>query len=63
MANAYSVTIDPTLNEDLSQAAADLNITKEEAVRRALELLKHASKAENIELTMPGGRKRAVRLK
>jgi predicted transcriptional regulator len=63
MASAYNVTLDPSLNDDLSQMASDLNITKDEAVRRALELFKHASKAQNIELTLQGGEKQAVRIK
>jgi ABC-type arginine transport system ATPase subunit len=62
-ATAYEVTLDPTLNEDLSNSAKALGISKEEAMRRALELLKHAAQAEKVELTLRDGRKQAVRLK
>jgi energy-coupling factor transporter ATP-binding protein EcfA2 len=63
MANAYNVTLDPSLNDDLTEAADNLQISKEEAVKRALQLLKHASMAEDIVLTLPGGSKQAVRVK
>ncbi|HVT60010.1 MAG TPA: ribbon-helix-helix protein, CopG family [Thermoanaerobaculia bacterium] len=60
---SYNVTLGPELNEELSQLAANLNISKDEALRRALELFKHAAVAQSVELTNPDGDKLTVRVK
>jgi hypothetical protein len=56
-------TLDPALHDDLSTVATQLSITKEEAVRRALELFKYAAGAQSVELTLPTGQKQSVRVK
>jgi hypothetical protein len=66
MANSntdYNFVLDPALHGDLTAVAAQLRISKEEAVRRALELFKHAADAESVELTTSTGQKQAVKLK
>ena len=59
----YNVVLDPSLNNDLSDVASQLKITKEEAVRRALELFKHAAMAESVQLITPDGQTQAVKVK
>jgi len=59
----FSFTLDPILHGDLAAVAGQLGITKEEAVRRALELYKHAVKAQSVELVLQGGQKQAVTVK
>lgn len=59
----YSVVLDPNLNADLSDVASQLKISKEEAVRRALELFKHAANAQSVQLITPDGQTQAVKVK
>jgi hypothetical protein len=56
-------TLDPTLHGDLSTVADDLGISKEEAVRRALELFKHAALAQSVQLISADGQKQLVKVK
>lgn len=56
-------TLDPTLHGDISAVADQLNITKEEAVRRALELFKYAAGAQSVELITKGGQKQSVKVR
>jgi len=51
----YNVTLSSSLNEDLEKVASDLQISKAEAVRRALLLFKHAAKADKVELVTARG--------
>jgi hypothetical protein len=50
----YTVSLPPRVEKDLAQIATDLQITKSEAFRRALTLLKHASKADEVILRNDG---------
>ena len=44
----YTVTLPPRAESDLEAVAANLQITKSEAFRRALTLLKHAAEADEV---------------
>jgi len=44
----YILSIGDKLNQQWSEAANDLNITKSEVLRRSIVLLYHASKAEKV---------------
>ncbi len=44
----YTVTLPPRVESDLTQVAANLQISKSEAFRRALTLLKHAVEADKV---------------
>ncbi len=44
----YTVTLPPRVERDLTQVAANLQISKSEAFRRALTLLKHAAEADKV---------------
>jgi hypothetical protein len=46
----YNVTLPPDLAKDFEDAARTLGTTKADALRRALVLLKHALKADHVEL-------------
>ena len=59
----YNLTLPPTVNKDLEATARQLGITKAEAIRRALLLMKHAVQAEKVELTSPSGEKQTVLIK
>jgi hypothetical protein len=61
--NESTFTLDPTLHGDLSAVADELHISKEEAVRRALELFKHAAGAQSVELITEEGQKQVVKVK
>ncbi|HYU35793.1 MAG TPA: CopG family transcriptional regulator [Thermoanaerobaculia bacterium] len=58
----YNVTLPESLNRDLESAAGELGITKAEAIRRAILLMKHAVKADKVELTS-GNEKQTVLVK
>lgn len=58
----YNLTLAPALNGDLEAAASLLGVSKAEAIRRALLLMKHAVQADKVELTR-GGEKQTVLLK
>jgi hypothetical protein len=56
-------TLDPKLDDDLSSVADQLGISQEEAVRRALELFKHAASAHAVELVTEDGQRQLVKVK
>jgi hypothetical protein len=58
----YNLTLSPDANQDLEAAASALGTTKADALRRALTLMKHAVKADKVELTN-GTEKQVVLLK
>jgi hypothetical protein len=58
----YNLTLTEPLNHDLEIAADTLGITKAEAIRRAITLMKHAVKADKVELTR-GNEKQTVLVK
>lgn len=59
--NSYS--LGGKLEANLEEAAKALEVSPEEALSRAIELLRHASQAEGVELDLGNGKKRAVVLK
>jgi hypothetical protein len=61
--DSAAFTLDPKLHGDLSAVADELNIKPEEAVRRALELFKHAAAAKTVELITDDGKKQLVKVK
>jgi hypothetical protein len=58
----YNLTLPQNLNSDLETAASLLGISKAEAIRRAVLLMKHAVQADKVELTR-GGEKQTILLK
>ncbi len=52
----YSVTLSPSVDQDLTTLTEDLQITKSEVLRRAIMLFKHAVKADKVELQGEHGR-------
>lgn len=58
----YNLTLTEEANQDLETTAALLGTTKADAIRRALMLMKHAAKADKIELTR-GNEKQQVLVK
>ena len=56
----YSVMLPPPVEEDLNELTEELHISKAEALRRSIVLLKHAIKAKRVELEEMDGTKRAV---
>jgi hypothetical protein len=50
----YNLTLPESLNLDLEAAASVLGVTKAEAIRRAILLMKHAVQADRVELTSRG---------
>jgi hypothetical protein len=59
---AYKVTFPPEANEELAQLASKLKVSKDEALRQALVLLRHAADAEGVELILDQGRRQKVRV-
>jgi|1185.fasta_scaffold566353_2 hypothetical protein len=55
----YNLTLTPPVNSDLEATANLLGISKAEAIRRALLLMKHAVQADKVELTR-GSEKQTV---
>jgi hypothetical protein len=47
----YNLTLPESMNQDLEAAAGLLGVTKAEAIRRAILLMKHAVQADKVELT------------
>ncbi len=58
----YNLTLPQNLNSDLEAAASLLGVSKAEAIRRAVLLMKHAVQADKVELTR-GGEKQTILLK
>jgi hypothetical protein len=58
----YNLTLSEATNADLEATAALLGTSKADAIRRALMLMKHAVKADKIELTQ-GNKKQRVLVK
>ena len=58
----YNLTLTEPLNQDLEVAAGLLGISKAEAIRRAITLMKHAVQADKIEFTR-GAEKQTVLVK
>ena len=58
----YSVTLPAPVEADLTMLTESLDITKSEALRRAIVLFKHAVKADKVELQGKYG-KQVVMLK
>jgi hypothetical protein len=58
----YNLTLPQNLNSDLEAAASLLGVTKAEAIRRAVLLMKHAVQADKVELTR-GTDKQTILLK
>ena len=58
----YNLTLPKDLDTDLEATAARLGITKAEAIRRSITLIKHASQADKVELTR-GAERQTVLLK
>jgi len=50
----YNLTLTEPLNEDLEIAADTLGISKAEAIRRAITLMKHAVRADKVTLERDG---------
>lgn len=50
----YNVTLPTTVNDALQRAADELQVSKAEAIRRALMLFQHAVDADKVELTKAG---------
>jgi hypothetical protein len=50
----YNLTLPVSLNRDLEVTAKELGISKAEAIRRALVLMKHAVQADEVEFTRDG---------
>ena len=59
----YNVTLGSNLDKDLDQVAEKLQISKAEAMRRALLLFKHAVEAKAVKLTAEDGSEQAVLIK
>jgi hypothetical protein len=59
----YNVTLGSNLDKDLDQVAAKLQVSKAEAMRRALLLFKHAVDAKSVKLTADDGSEQAVLIK
>jgi hypothetical protein len=47
----YNLTLPNDLDADLEATAKRLGISKAEAIRRSITLIKHASQADKVELT------------
>jgi hypothetical protein len=58
----YNLTLPESLNSDLEATAGLLGVSKAEAIRRAVILMKHAVQADKVELTR-GQEKQTVLLK
>jgi predicted DNA-binding protein len=58
MMKRYSFRLSQQLERDLEQSAKRLGVAKTEALRRAIMLLKHASKAAKVEVTPTDGGER-----
>jgi hypothetical protein len=48
MDTRYTVTLPPRIESDLEEVVTELQISKSEAFRRALTLLKHAARADEV---------------
>jgi len=59
----YNVTLGTNLDKDLDAVAKKLEITKSEALRRALMLFKHAVDAKDVKLTAEDGTEQSVLIK
>lgn len=59
----YNVTLGSNLDKDLEEVATKLQVTKSEAMRRALLLFKHAVDAESVTLKGEDGKEKAVLIK
>lgn len=59
----YSVTMDDSLDRDFEEVASALNISRAEALRRAMMLFKHASRADHVILRDDSGEEREVLVK
>ncbi len=62
-ATRYTVTLPSGLEESLEAITSELEISKSEAFRRALTLLNHAAKADQVILMTKDGEKQTVLLK
>lgn len=51
MASTYTLSLPPDLDEDLAKVAEELKISKADALKRAILLIKHAAQADKVELT------------
>jgi translation initiation factor 2 alpha subunit (eIF-2alpha) len=60
MKKRYTVTMDEALDRDVQEVAQQLGISQAEAFRRAMMLLKHASKAEHVILRDEAGKEKEV---
>ena len=58
----YNLTLPAQANRDLEATASLLGVSKAEAIRRALLLMKHAVQADKVELTR-GSEKQTVLVK
>jgi ribbon-helix-helix CopG family protein len=60
---AYKVNFAPEADEELTKLARKLNVSKDEVLRRALVLFKHAADAKGVELILDDeGKRQKVRL-
>jgi hypothetical protein len=46
----YNLTLTPEMNKDLEDTARGLGVSKAEAIRRALTLMKYAVKGEKVQV-------------
>ncbi|KPJ59081.1 MAG: hypothetical protein AMJ46_12500 [Latescibacteria bacterium DG_63] len=61
MGSRYAVRLSENFTEALEEAAKELGVGKSEALRRALMLLRHAAKADSVEIRSHGKNGQIVR--
>lgn len=63
MAERYTLALGDKLDADLTKVAQELEVSKSEAIRRAIVLLRHAVRADKVEFTAKDGQKQVVLIK
>jgi hypothetical protein len=51
VAQTYTLSLPPELDEDLTKVADQLHISKADALQRAIVLMRHAAEADKVEIT------------